>query len=44
MAKKFGKEDILAFLNAKFAKAEEKPKKREKKEVEKEERAKSEKP
>jgi hypothetical protein len=31
MSKKFGKDDILAFLNAKFAKAEQ-PKKRDKKE------------
>ena len=41
MSKKFGKDDILAFLNAKFAKAEQ-PKKRDKKEQEK--RSSSEKP
>ncbi len=41
MAKKFGKDDILAFLNAKFAKVEA-PKKREQKEIEK--RSSSEKP
>jgi hypothetical protein len=42
MAKKFGKDDILAFLNAKFAKAESQPKKREQKESDK--RSASEKP
>ncbi len=42
MAKKFGKDDILAFLNAKFAKVESQPKKREQKEHEK--RSNSEKP
>ena len=41
MSKKFGKDDILAFLNAKFAKAEQ-PKKRDQKEQEK--RSSSEKP
>lgn len=41
MSKKFGKDDILAFLNAKFAKAEQ-PKKRDKKEQDK--RSSSEKP
>ena len=43
MAKKFVKDDILAFLNAKFAKVDQQPKKREQK-VQEKQRSASEKP